>query len=382
MKIIVTYDIIKNKILLLREEKEMKIKSLKLKEFMLFEDLEIDWSSNINIICGENSTGKTSLLKVMYATIKPFSNGQLKNRTKEQVSEEVLKKIQGVFRPDEMKIGRLVKRKRGSNQAKIQLSLKTNEKNIEELEIEFGSRKEKHLDLKTTLKENTSKFDPVYIPPKEMISATEHFQTLYEEYHLDFEEMYYDLAKLLDRPLKRGANTQEQLAVLKSFEEIVNGNIIQKDKKFYLKVKGKGEFEMGLVSEGYRKLATILYLISSGSLNKNSILFWDEPETNMNPKMAKSIVEAIVELAKMGVQIFITTHDYFIQQAFNMIATYPKANKNKLEVKFISLYFDKSENENLNMEIVKEASELQHNSIMEEFNEFYNREQDLIYDNE
>ena len=360
----------------------MKIKSLKLKEFMLFEDLEIDWSSNINIICGENSTGKTSLLKVMYATIKPFSNGQLKNRTKEQVSEEVLKKIQGVFRPDEMKIGRLVKRKRGSNQAKIQLSLKTNEKNIEELEIEFGSRKEKHLDLKTTLKENTSKFDPVYIPPKEMISATEHFQTLYEEYHLDFEEMYYDLAKLLDRPLKRGANTQEQLAVLKSFEEIVNGNIIQKDKKFYLKVKGKGEFEMGLVSEGYRKLATILYLISSGSLNKNSILFWDEPETNMNPKMAKSIVEAIVELAKMGVQIFITTHDYFIQQAFNMIATYPKANKNKLEVKFISLYFDKLKNENLNMEIVKEASELQHNSIMEEFNEFYNREQDLIYDNE
>ena len=51
--------------------------------------------------------------------------------------------------------------------------------------------------------------------------------------------MYYDLAKLLDRPLKRGVNTQEQLAVLKSFEEIVNGNIIQKDKKFYLRVKRK-----------------------------------------------------------------------------------------------------------------------------------------------
>lgn len=360
----------------------MKIKSLKLKEFMLFEDLEINWSSNINIICGENSTGKTSLLKVMYAATKPFSNGQLKNKTKEQISEEVLKKIQGIFRPDEMKIGRLVKRKRGSNQAKIQIDLKSNEKNTEELEIEFGSRKEKHLDLKTSLslKENTAKFEPVYIPPKEMISATEHFQTLYEEYHLDFEEMYYDLAKLLDRPLKRGANTQEQLAVLKSFEEIINGNIIQKDKRFYLKVKGKGEFEMGLVSEGYRKLATILYLISSGSLNKNSILFWDEPETNMNPKMAKSIVDAVVELAKMGVQVFITTHDYFIQQAFNMVAAYPKVNKNKLEVKFISLYFD--ENENLNAETAKETSELQHNSIMEEFNEFYNREQDLIYGNE
>lgn len=358
----------------------MKIQSLKLKKFMLFEDLNIDWSSNINIICGENSTGKTSLLKAMYSVTKPFSNGQLKNMTKEQTSDEILKKIQGVFRPDEMKIGRLVKRKRGSNTAEIELNLKSNEKNKEKVKIEFGSRKEKHLDLKISLKENITKFDPVYIPPKEMISATEHFQTLYEEYHLDFEETYYDLAKLLDRPLKRGANTAEQSVVLKNFEEIINGNIIQKDKKFYLKAKGEGEFEMGLVSEGYRKLATILYLISSGSLNKNSILFWDEPETNMNPKMAKSVVEALAELAKMGVQIFITTHDYFIQQAFNLIATYPKANKNELDIKFISLYFD--ENENLNFETGKNTSELQHNSIMEEFNEFYNREQDMIYDNE
>ncbi len=41
---------------------------------------------------------------------------------------------------------------------------------------------------------------------------------------------------------------------------------------------------MGLVSEGYRKMATIMYLILSGSLTKDSILFWDEPETNMNQR--------------------------------------------------------------------------------------------------
>lgn len=40
----------------------MKIKKLSLKNFMLFESVEIDWSKNINIICGENSTGKTTLL--------------------------------------------------------------------------------------------------------------------------------------------------------------------------------------------------------------------------------------------------------------------------------------------------------------------------------
>lgn len=157
-----------------------------------------------------------------------------------------------------------------------------------------------------------------------MISATEHFASLYDEYHLDFEEMYYDLAKLLDKPLKKGANTAEQNAVLNRFEEIMKGQVVQKNRKFYLKIKGQGEFEMGLVSEGYRKLSMLIYLILSGSLNKNSVLFWDEPETNMNPRMIRSIVQAIIELAKMGGQIFVTTHDYFVQQEFNLLNSYPR----------------------------------------------------------
>lgn len=355
----------------------MKISFLNLNEFMLFEKVNINWSSNINIICGENSTGKTSLLKVMYSSVKPLSNLS-KQITKESLSKDILEKFQGVFRPDNMKIGRLVKRKRGTNISNIEIQLKITEKRKEDIKIEFSSRQEKHLDFTTSFEENNFKCNPIYLPPKEMISATEHFQSLYEEYHLDFEETYYDLAKLLDRPLKKGANTFEQSSVLESFEKIISGNITQRDKKFYLKIKGEGEFEMGLVSEGYRKLATILYLISSGSLDKNSILFWDEPETNMNPKMAKSIVDAIIELSKMGVQVFITTHDYFIQQAFNLIATYPKANKNKLDIKFISLYFD--EENKIKVETSDNASDLEHNSIMEEFNEFYNREQDMIYD--
>ena len=50
----------------------MKIKKLTLNNFMAFGNAEINWSDNINIICGENSTGKTTLLKVMYSLIKPL----------------------------------------------------------------------------------------------------------------------------------------------------------------------------------------------------------------------------------------------------------------------------------------------------------------------
>ena len=45
----------------------------------------------------------------------------------------------------------------------------------------------------------------------------------------------------------------------------------------------------------------------------------------MNPGMIHPIVQAMVQLAKMGVQIFVTTHDYFVQQEFNMLTVYPNA---------------------------------------------------------
>ena len=48
----------------------MKIESLNLNNFMLFESLDIDFSKNINIISGENNTGKTAIMKVLYSTLR------------------------------------------------------------------------------------------------------------------------------------------------------------------------------------------------------------------------------------------------------------------------------------------------------------------------
>jgi AAA15 family ATPase/GTPase len=352
----------------------MKIQTLDLKNFMLFEEASVDWSKNINIICGENSTGKTTLLKAMYSVVKPISKSNPDNLTKDVMEKMFVEKLQGVFRPDEMKIGRLVNRVQGSNRTDFRVVLEKNQ----EVSIGFGNRQESHADILLNLKNTNHKFDAIYIPTKEMISNTQHFATLYEEYHIDFEEMYYDLSKLLDRPLSKGPNTNEQNEILQSFEEIMKGKIIQKDKKFYLKVKGEGEFEMGLVSDGYRKLSMIIYLILSGSLNKNTILFWDEPETNMNPRMIRPIVQALTALAKMGVQIFVTTHDYFVQQEFNMLAEYSELNPERLDIRFMSLYRDKETNR-LKYEMKSTASELEHNVIMQEFDAMYDREQRVIY---
>ena len=352
----------------------MKIKKLTLNNFMAFGNAELNWSDNINIICGENSTGKTTLLKVMYSLTKPFSNGNKEILTKEMEEQLLVKKIQGIFRPDDMKIGRLVSRKVGSNRTDFSVELEKHQK----ISMGFGNRQENHADVDTEKVGSVGKYDVIYIPTKEMISTIEHFVSLYDEYHIDFEEMYYDLAKLLDRPLSKGPNTTEQNQVLRDLEEIMKGKIEQKNKKFYFKIKGEGEFEMGLLSDGYRKLSMLIYMILSGSLNKNTILFWDEPETNMNPVMIRPIVQAMVTLAKMGVQIFISTHDYFVLQEFNMIAAYPELNPEKLDIRFISLVRDKKTHE-IGYEMKNTASDLTQNAIMQDFDAMYDREQRIIY---
>lgn len=273
----------------------MRIKKLTLNNFMAFENAEMNWSDNINIICGENSTGKTTLLKVMYSLIKPLSNGSKENLTKEMEEQLFVKKIQGVFRPDEMKIGRLVSRKQGSNRTEFSVELEKKQK----ITVGFGNRQENHADIFIDQAEKSKKYDVIYIPTKEMISTVEHFVSLYDEYHIDFEEMYYDLAKLLDRPLSKGPNTTEQNQVLSNLEDIMKGH-------------------------------------------------------------------------------FVSTHDYFIQQEFNMIAAYPELNPKKLDIRFVSLFRDETTRD-VQYEMKNSASDLEHNAIMQEFDAMYDREQRIIY---
>lgn len=355
----------------------MKIESLQISDFMLFENANINWSKNINIICGSNSTGKTALLKLMYSLLFALRQSDINSETKEKIEARFVDKLTHVFRTEDMLIGRLARRKQGSSRATGILSFTSQKK----VEFGFGNRSETHMDL--TLPEDMPKpqadITTVYFPPKEIISSTENFRSLYEDMHIAFEEPYYDLARLLDRPLKRGKNTAEQNQVLESFGDILGGSIVQKDNKFYLRIAGQGEFEMGLVSEGYRKLATIVYLVLNGSLNPSSVLFWDEPETNMNPAMIQPLVSAIMQLAKLGVQIFLTTHDYFLQQYFNMYTAYPESNPDKIDIRFLSLY--RADDGNVMVEEAKTIDDLQHNTIMEEFDRIYDREQGFIYAN-
>ena len=76
-----------------------------------------------------------------------------------------------------------------------------------------------------------------------------------------------------------------------------------------------------MLAEGLRKLGLLWMLIHNGTLLEGSVLFWDEPETNLNPGLFGPVVEILLELQRQGVQVFIATHDYLILKQLDLQTT-------------------------------------------------------------
>lgn len=108
--------------------------------------------------------------------------------------------------------------------------------------------------------------------------------------------------------------------------------------RFYLHVPS-GRMEMPLVAEGMRKLAMLARLISTGVLLGQGYLFWDEPETNLNPKLIKTVAQSILHLADAGIQVFIATHSLFLLRELDML-TGDKAGRKKTACRYFALRRD------------------------------------------
>jgi predicted ATP-dependent endonuclease of OLD family len=118
--------------------------------------------------------------------------------------------------------------------------------------------------------------------------------------------------------LKNIQSNPDEKRILDSLENILEGKILLERGRFYL-VSNSGKTEISLIAEGIRKIGTISHLIANGSLNKNSILFWDEPEANLNPRLIKKIAKTLFALSNSGVQVFIVTHSLFLVKEIEIL---------------------------------------------------------------
>ena len=141
---------------------------------------------------------------------------------------------------------------------------------------------------------------------------------------------------------------------------------MSRNEEFFLG-SGKGSLEFSLLAEGLRKLGLLWLLIQNGTLLKGAVLFWDEPETNLNPKLFGTVVNVLLELQRNGVQIFLATHDYLILEELD----FRKCEQD--DVAFHSLYRDDETGE-IACNTANNYLGIHPNAIAEAFDDLYDRE--------
>lgn len=339
----------------------LNITQIKLENFTVFKHAEINFDKGINIFIGENGTGKTHIMKLLYSACQAAN-------PKVSFSNKIVR----TMLPDDFKISRLITRVRGSNSAQVKISALTDEHMpVRNLSLDFN-HKTKKWEAEVRGEESWEKafqdISSIFIPAKEILSNSYNLTAAVEKDNVRFDDTYVDIINSAKVDISVGRNRAERDSRLKAIEKIIDGTVYYDDKKdeFYLK-KGNSKQEFNLVAEGIRKMALLWQLVKNGTLEKGSVLFWDEPEANMNPMYLSTIVELLYELQQDGVQIFISTHDY-------MLAKYFETRKREQA----SLMFHSFKREDTVVEYSSAAhfGELKNNRIIESFNRLL----DEIYD--
>ena len=204
--------------------------------------------------------------------------------------------------------------------------------------------------------------ETTYIPTKDMLANAPGFRSLYARREIHFEEIYSDILYRADLPRLRNP---ENRRLLRRLQASIGGEVVIKGEEFFLNTE-QGLLEFTLLAEGFRKLALLWLLIRNGSLQKGSVLFWDEPETNLNPKLLGTVIEVLMELQRIGVQIFLATHNYVVLEEIHL------RHKEEDDVAFHSLYRDEETGE-IACNTVNHYLGIHPNAIAEAYDSIYDR---------
>lgn len=362
------------------------IKGISLENFAAFKKLELEFTSGINIIIGENSCGKTQILKSIYAL------------TSEQ---DITSKLLGLFKPHNGKLSGLYHRN-GEGKAKILL-----EDSSEQFSsAEFGSR------MKEAKKDSSivNAGQPVLLPTKEVLSllpAIQSGEVTGEALAALFDDSIIDLCHLLlsqpDTDISDAVNEDPRLGqIIPMLVEsiggryeingddhaFVKGKYVEKDnpdisqgqsakvysdfKQLKFEKEKSSEISVTMTAEGYRKIGLLQRLIHTGALvkGKTNILLWDEPESNINPALMKLLVKCLFELARNGQQVIIASHNYVMLKWFDLLRDKSQGD----HVSYHALFRD------VNGEIAKETCDnykmLSANAIAQTYSDLYDAEID------
>lgn len=335
----------------------MAIKGIEIENFTVFKQENIEFEKGINVFVGENGLGKTHIMKLLYSACQS---------TQPDVSFS--HKVVRVFLPEGFSIQRLVRRKNSGGAAKVNVLSDSSH-----ISLHFSTKTKKweaEVMNEDKWEMQNSTLTSVFIPAKEILSNSYNLREAAVKGNVEFDDTYLDIIASARVDISRGPDSSKKRKYLDTLKKINEGKVLVDKERFYLQPGNQAKIEFNLVAEGIRKIALLWQLIKNGTLEQGSVLFWDEPEANINPKHMPVIAEMLLMLQRDGVQIFVSTHDYFLAKYLDI------KKKNDDSIAYFSFYAGPSEGQSKNVKCEK-ASDftlLEHNAILETFRQLYRDE--------
>lgn len=330
--------------------------SIELQNFGPLRQLQWQNLAKINLIIGENSTGKTFLLKALYSalrTIEEYQRGDDQRSTSDILAE----KLYWTFQPE--KIGDLV------TKGATTLSLKLN---FDDQAFNYYFGKDT---TKAILTENhippPRNSNSIFLPAKEVLSLHHIILKSREQDKVfGFDDTYLDLARALRQLPQGGKNYLGFAQSRHRLDEMFGGKVEYDDASSRWQFrKGNQKFPIGVTAEGIKKIAILDTLLGNRYLDRNSVVFMDEPESALHPKAISQLLDIIAKLAEEGIQFFLASHSYFVIKKLYLLA-----QEKGLSIPTISLFSEVWQAENL-------TDGMPNNPIIDESIRLYKEEVEL-----
>ncbi|MDB9528949.1 AAA family ATPase [Oscillatoria sp. CS-180] len=290
------------------------ISQVSIQNFGPFTHLNWDTQNHINLLIGTNDTGKTYLLKALYCIVKSLEEYTKRQQSDREPWKEILAdKLYWTFQVGPNGLGEIVNKSEG----RLRVSAELLEKSYY---FAFGKDTTRRILDCSDVKEPVTALNTLFLPPKEVLTALEAIAATREQLHIfGFDDTYQDLITALRLPPQKSNLPQRLNKVLQSLEKVFEGEVVKEGKEFLFR-RGRERYSMSQTAEGIKKIGILTTLIKNGNLNKNTILFIDEPETNLHPLAVFELVTMLFELSSIGVQVIIATHSYFVVKQFEMLS--------------------------------------------------------------
>lgn len=315
------------------------LERLRIRNFTVFAESDFQFVRGLNVIVGTNGTGKTHVLKLCYVAesarfniSKQFTSDQLKSPIFSSTAwTGILRKsLLDVFLSSQ--IAPLI-RWNAKDEAEVTIYFDDNE--VLQFELtsagEDENRATASISTSTASTINVEAFRPVFIPAKEILTLSWMLPGS-EQLIAPIEKNYLDLLNQLRLlPLRKPESTQ----AIQILTDVLGGEVQEKDDKYYLVNSDGRRTAISMLAEGLRKFGTLQKLLANGGLTKNTTLYWDEPEANLNPALLRKLAAILVELARQGFQIILATHSMGLLKEFHILSRQKDAKP--LPIKYFGL---------------------------------------------